>query len=148
LNQHSYAGLKTAVRVAAEKIRDSLDIDSIENLPNEVKANIAASFQNAAFKHIEERLERAMNIAEKQSKIRSLAVVGGVAANKELRSRLETLCSSRVDPWEILVPPPRLCTDQGTMAAWAAIERLKVGSSDIAEGHEVHARYPFQLIFS
>ena len=84
--------------------------------------------------------------------IRNLAVVGGVAANQELRSRLEALCQTMSqqedeNEWKMFVPPPRLCTDQGSMAAWAAIERIMVGSSDdptVKLGElDVFARYPF-----
>ena len=35
--------------------------------------------------------------------------------------------------------------DQGAMSAWAAVERLMVGSSDLAEDQEVFARYPFSV---
>ena len=149
----SYAGLKTAVRVASDKLAKERGLESMDDLSRQDKANIAASFQNVAIKHIEQRLKRAMDMmemeegkdgAESTSRIRSLAVVGGVAANKELRSRLEQLCQGRGDPWDMYVPPPRLCTDQGAMSSWAAIERIMVGSSDKAEGQEVYARFPFQ----
>ena len=149
----SYAGLKTAVRVASDKLAKERGLESMDDLSRQDKANIAASFQNVAIKHIEQRLKRAMDMMESEERregagsttcIRSLAVVGGVAANKELRSRLERLCQEREDPWDMYVPPPRLCTDQGAMSSWAAIERIMVGSSDKAEGQEVYARFPFQ----
>ena len=156
----SYAGLKTAVRLAAEKLVQERNVDSIIDLTLEDKANIAASFQNVAVKHVEQRLIRAMNRIEEEedNKIYSLAVVGGVAANQELRTRLEAICNDRGNnnnkgsssssssskPWKLFVPPARLCTDQGSMSAWAAIERIMVGSSDVAETQEVFARYPFQ----
>jgi glycoprotease/Kae1 family metallohydrolase len=140
----SYAGLKTAVRLASEKLCTERGVESVEQLSESDKANIAASFQHTAFRHLEIRLNRAMDIvSQDDEKISTLAVVGGVAANKELRSRLEKLCLDRNDPWKLCVPPPRLCTDQGAMSAWAAVERLLVGSSDLAQGHEVFARYPF-----
>ena len=143
----SYAGLKTAVRSAAEKLAIEKGVDTVDDLSREDKANIAASFQNVAIRHIEQRLHRAMSMLESEDDgIRSLAVVGGVAANRELGTRLEALCAERQDPWKMFVPPPRLCTDQGSMSAWAAIERLMVGSSDQPSGHEVYARYPFQFI--
>eukprot|EP00571_Detonula_confervacea_P015869 CAMPEP_0172301050 /NCGR_PEP_ID=MMETSP1058-20130122/3020_1 /TAXON_ID=83371 /ORGANISM="Detonula confervacea, Strain CCMP 353" /LENGTH=518 /DNA_ID=CAMNT_0013011043 /DNA_START=91 /DNA_END=1647 /DNA_ORIENTATION=- len=141
----SYAGLKTAVRLAAEKICVERGVEKPEELSHEDKANIAASFQHIAFRHVEIRLGRAMEQAQKEDGIQTLAVVGGVAANQELRKRLDALCTNRVEPWEMFVPPPRLCTDQGAMSAWATVERLIVGSSDVAEGHEVFARYPFSL---
>ena len=141
----SYAGLKTSVRMAAEKMCIERGVDSPENLSHEDKANIAASFQHVAFRHVEVRLGRAMDLVQGEDGIRTLAVVGGVAANKELRRRLELLCTDRSEAWEMHVPPPRLCTDQGAMSAWAAVERLCVGSSDLAEDQEVFARYPFSV---
>ena len=56
----SYAGLKTNVRRAAEKLAIEQGLDSVELLPHQDKANLAASFQNVAIKHIEQRLTRAM----------------------------------------------------------------------------------------
>ncbi|KAL7536228.1 hypothetical protein ACHAWF_005406 [Thalassiosira exigua] len=139
----SYAGLKTAVRLAAERTCADRGAGSTEDLSREDKADLAASFQHVAFRHVEVRLGRAMERVEREDGIRTLAVVGGVAANAELRRRLDALCSDRDEPWTMLVPPPRLCTDQGAMSAWAAVERLTVGSSDRAEDQEVFARYPF-----
>lgn len=142
----SYAGLKTAVRMATERLAKERGLESVNELEISDKADIAASFQNVAIKHIEQRLKRAMdNLENENSGIRALAVVGGVAANKELRSRLENLCTQREEPWDMFVPPPRLCTDQGSMSAWAAIERLMLGSSDEPENQEVHARFPFEF---
>jgi N6-L-threonylcarbamoyladenine synthase len=137
----SYAGLKTAVRMATDKLRIERGLETNEELSREDKANVAASFQNVAIKHIEQRLVRAMALCEDENDIKTLAVVGGVAANQELRSRLDAICNDK--GWEMHVPPPRLCTDQGAMAAWAAVERIMVGSSDVAATQEVYARYPF-----
>ena len=149
----SYSGLKTAVRKIAQELAEEHGVERTEDLPRQIKADIAASFQHKAIQHVEQRLKYAMDIME-QKGITTLAVVGGVAANKELRSRLEELCASRSTAnkdhddntrrdWTMFVPPPRLCTDQGAMSAWAAVERIRMGSSDVAEGQEVYARYPF-----
>ena len=141
----SYAGLKNAVRLACKKLKAERGLAPEDELDEQDKANVAASFQNVAIKHIEQRLKRAMKQceADPECQIKSLAVVGGVAANKELRSRLQTVCDAQKEPWTMAVPPPRLCTDQGTMSAWAAIERIKVGSTDEAESQDVFARFPF-----
>lgn len=71
---------------------------------------------------------------------RYLVVSGGVAANQVVRSRIGDLCASR--GVRMVTPPPRLCTDNGVMVAWAAIERLRAGCSHCAEGTEVRARWP------
>ncbi|CAM9418616.1 unnamed protein product [Ascophyllum nodosum] len=73
---------------------------------------------------------------------RALAVVGGVAANQEIRRRLQALCDSRQPAWRMVVPPARLCTDNGVMVAWAGVERLRKGMSNTAEGQDVYARLP------
>jgi N6-L-threonylcarbamoyladenine synthase len=139
----SYSGLKTNVRRLGEQLARERGVESMDQLPESDKADLAASFQRVAITHIEQRLERAMKMLEEEKDlgIRNLAVVGGVAANQELRRRLDALCESR--GWTMVVPPPRLCTDQGAMSAWAAVERLLVGSSDDPSTQEVYARYPF-----
>lgn len=108
----SFAGLKTNVRRTTEKLMEERNVASVAELSEEDKANVAASFQYTAIKHIEQRLIRAMDLLDTEG-IRTLALVGGVAANKSLRSRVETICNERSNRWELKVPPPRLCTDQG-----------------------------------
>jgi N6-L-threonylcarbamoyladenine synthase len=152
----SYAGLKTAVRQASEKLAVKRGVASVDQLPDADKANIAASFQNVAIQHIEQRLKYAMQACEEEEQdgIRTLVVVGGVAANTELRKRLDALCASRGGPrggsrqrpWKMLVPPPALCTDQGAMSAWAGVERLMVASSDDPTDQQVYARFPFAAV--
>ena len=136
----SYSGLKTNVRRAAEQLAVDRGLNSVDDLGESDRADLAASFQNTAIIHLEQRLERAMKLVEGDG-ITTLALVGGVAANKEIRRRLDALCQKL--QWSMVVPPPRLCTDQGAMSAWAAVERLKVGSSDDPTNQEVYARYPF-----
>jgi N6-L-threonylcarbamoyladenine synthase len=158
----SYAGLKTAARLAAEALVAERDVEAIVDLAEDDKANLAASFQHKAFAHVEQRLKYAMaqleedggggkegdddkdatTTASRTSAIRTLAVVGGVAANQELRRRLQSVCAAR--GWRLVVPPPRYCTDQGAMSAWAGVERLWRGSSDDpTDDADVYARYPF-----
>lgn len=138
----SYSGLKTNIRRAAEELAAERGLGSVDDLEESDRADLAASFQNTAIIHVEQRLGRAIELAENDS-IKTLALVGGVAANMEIRSRLEALCEKH--GWSMVVPPPRLCTDQGAMSAWAAIERLKMGSSDDPTHQEVNARYPFAV---
>ena len=53
-----------------------------------------------------------------------------MAANQAVRAALLGLCASRSPSLELVAPPPRLCTDNGVMVAWAAIEKLRLGCSD------------------
>ncbi|CAN0466587.1 unnamed protein product, partial [Laminaria digitata] len=54
----------------------------------------------------------------------------------------QVLCEAREPAWQMVVPPARLCTDNGVMVAWAAVERLNKGMSNDAEGQDVYARLP------
>lgn len=50
-------------------------------------------------------------------------VSGGVASNQYLREKLNWLCEDH--SLTLHTPPPHLCTDNGVMIAWSALEHLK-----------------------
>ncbi|KAL4458728.1 hypothetical protein ABPG75_013593 [Micractinium tetrahymenae] len=117
----SYAGLKTAVRLAIE---ERCPEATEEN--RQLRADIAASFQRVAVQHLEERCRRAVQWAqESHPEVRHLVVAGGVAANAYVRSRLSAVAADA--GLRLVCPPPRLCTDNGVMVAWAGVERLQLG---------------------
>jgi len=53
--------------------------------------------------------------------VRQLVVAGGVAANRYVRGRLSAVAEEA--GLRLVCPPPRLCTDNGVMVAWAGVER-------------------------
>ena len=59
---------------------------------------------------------------------RAVVVAGGVAANAALREALTRFCAEAGLPF--VAPPPKLCTDNGAMIAWAGVERLRLGMID------------------
>lgn len=133
----SFAGLKTSVRTVIQKFggEDLVRSDMI------LKADIAASFQHVAVRHLEMRTKRALQMLEKQSgKRATLVVAGGVAANEVIRTRLQQVALD--EDWGITIAPAALCTDNGAMVAWAGIERLRRGIADEVEGLGVRARWP------
>ncbi len=109
----SFSGLKTAVREATQ----SMTAPSEANI-----ADIAASFQYAAARHLTQRTERAMAMAPADEATPRLVVAGGVAANGVIRSILSSLCER--SGWTLIAPPAKYCTDNGAMIAWAGAERL------------------------
>ncbi len=129
----SFSGLKTAVRREVEKIGDRITQQDMYDL--------AASFQRALCDSILDRLGRAMALylEQQSSGPHMLVVAGGVAANGFLKSHLKQLCARK--NFNLIVPPPGLCTDNGAMIAWVGVERLRLGlvdSLDIA----ARARWP------
>lgn len=122
----SFSGLKTAVRQAAEGIAPVTEQDI---------ADICASFQHAISRTLKDRIGRGLqrfkevfpDVAEP-----ALVVAGGVAANKEVRQTLDTLCAEH--RFRFVAPPYHLCTDNAVMIAWAGLERMALGmpSDDLA----------------
>ena len=109
----SFSGMKTAVRETAE---------SLVNPSGQDIADLAASFQEAAARHLAQRTEKAMALMPEASR---LVVAGGVAANCAVKKMLQQLCAA--NSWALIAPPPKYCTDNGAMIAWAGAERLAAG---------------------
>jgi N6-L-threonylcarbamoyladenine synthase len=129
----SFAGLKTAVRHAAEA-HVPLDHRTISDL--------CASFEAAVCTSVRDRVARAMDIVEARlpsGATRYLVVAGGVAANQRLRSALGALAVER--GFALAVPPAALCTDNGAMVAWAGAERIARGWCDGLDA-VARARWP------
>jgi N6-L-threonylcarbamoyladenine synthase len=116
----SFSGLKTAVRQAAEAIAPVSEQDI---------ADICASFQNAVSRTMKDRISRGLARFHERFGTSverpTLVVAGGVAANAEIRSTLETICAT--NRFAFIAPPMALCTDNAAMIAWAGLERLALG---------------------
>ncbi len=120
----SFSGLKTAVRhqaAAAGALGAGPE--------SQVARDMAASFQAAVADVLADRCARALDRFQEQTGQRGpLVVAGGVAANGYLRARLE--CVAAAQGAALIAPPPKLCTDNGAMIAWAGVERLRAGLTD------------------
>jgi N6-L-threonylcarbamoyladenine synthase len=94
----SFSGLKTALLYAVRE----LTAEELER----GRADLAASYQRAIVRALVERTRQ----AAEQIGATTIAVVGGVAANSELRAALPQATAA----------PPALCTDNAAMIASAA----------------------------
>jgi N6-L-threonylcarbamoyladenine synthase len=86
--------------------------------PGPLRADLAASFQQAVVDVLVEKSRQALRRCGQKR----LAVGGGVAANKALRSALERMVGE--ESAELFIPPMKLCTDNAAMAA-GAVERWR-----------------------
>lgn len=148
----SYAGLKTSVRLTIEKILSEKEQEG--NAGGEVeqwRADVAASFQRVAVQHLMDRCKRGIQWAkETHPEIKHIVVAGGVASNRYIRSELQAVAEGQ--GVELVCPPPRFCTDNGVMVAWAGQERLELGvgiespaeSGELGEGEwlDLRPRWP------
>ncbi len=103
----SFSGLKTAV------------LYYLREHPDAARADLAASFQEAALTAVVNRIVQAAD----QTGLDRVGVSGGVAANKVLRKRL--IEAGRQHSFEVLFPRPAYCADNAAMIAAAGIERLE-----------------------
>ncbi|MEJ6390184.1 tRNA (adenosine(37)-N6)-threonylcarbamoyltransferase complex transferase subunit TsaD [Gymnodinialimonas ulvae] len=112
----SFSGLKTAVLRA----RDDLAAER-GGMTEQDRADLCASFQRAVADVLSEKSRRALGDAD----VTAFAVAGGVAANTELRARLEA-----VSDLPFVAPPLALCTDNAAMIAYAGMLAVEDGRTD------------------
>ncbi len=131
----SFSGLKTAVRQLVKQ----------RELTAEQKADVAASFQQVV---VDVLLDRVYNALQQfrtefgnKNQRTSLVVAGGVAANQAIREAFQALGAK--ESFVLELPPFSLCTDNGAMVAWAALERLARGWTD-ALTSAPRARWPLE----
>ncbi len=106
----SFSGLKTAV------VR-CVGASPPGPLPARLAADLAASFQAAVSAVLADRAAHALEMFAAEHASRLLVVAGGVAANAAIRAALEATAAEH--GFRLLAPPPRLCTDNAVMVAWA-----------------------------
>ncbi len=128
----SFSGLKTAVRIAAEKLVP---------LGEQDVADLSAALQKTIGDVLCERCSRAMAGVDGEAG-KTLVVAGGVAANTHIRQRLGDMCKE--SGWRLVAPPHALCTDNGAMIGWAALERFELGERSAME-LAPRARWPLDM---
>ena len=129
----SFSGLKTAVREV---------VQGIGELEAQDVADIAASFEAAVAETLADRLMRAIEMfraAHPDTAQPLLIVAGGVAANMMLKRSMAEVAAAA--GFTMVVPPPKLCTDNAAMIAWAGAERLALGLVDPLD-FAARARWP------
>lgn len=120
----SFSGLKTALLRARDAI-----VAEKSGLTEQDRADLCASFQEAVADVLAKKTSRALALyLEENPESPTLAVAGGVAANKRIRGALEAICNA--NDVAFTAPPLALCTDNAAMIAYAGLERFKAGYTD------------------
>ncbi len=113
----SFAGLKTAVLYTLQKY-------PAKKINLQLKANICASFQEAAIDVLVNKTLRASH----DYKAKTIIVAGGVSANQELKARFHLLAKNLTPKPTVLFPEREFTGDNAAMIALAAA--VEAGRSD------------------
>ncbi len=109
----SFSGLKSAVINLVHNSAQKGENVNIENL--------ATTFQDTVVEIITKKTMRAL----KEHNVNNLIVCGGVAANKGLREKFQTLCNE--ENIDFTVPKMNYCTDNAAMIASAGFYAYQKG---------------------
>ena len=114
----SFSGLKTAV------LRYVQSQGGVTNLTEQDKNDIAACFQTAAVKALTRNVKRALE----QFNVKSISVVGGVAANAHLKSEITKLAGKYNK--NVVIPDLQFCGDNAAMIAFRGKSLFENGVRD------------------
>jgi N6-L-threonylcarbamoyladenine synthase len=129
----SLSGLKTAVRLEAQRIAPLTSIDV---------ADLCAGFQAAVVDVVVDRTRVGLRrFRDSLGAPCALVIAGGVAANQPIRRALQRLAGET--GLRLVAPPAVLCTDNGAMIAWAGLERARLGLIDDLSAPP-RARWPLE----
>ncbi len=114
----SFSGLKTAV------LRYVQSQGGVEKLSEQDKNDIAACFQSAAVNALTRNVKRALE----QYEVKSISVVGGVAANSHLKSEMTKIAEKYKKI--LVVPDLQFCGDNAAMIAFRGKSLYENGVRD------------------
>ena len=138
----SFSGLKTAVA------RHWARLEPTEDTLEASRADLSTSLQQAVARVLCDRLHNALQqcriIYPNKNTGWEVAFVGGVAANQYLRQSLQSACHA--NDASLSTVPLRWCTDNASMIAWAALERMRAGKPYAPQHLPARPRWSLETI--
>ena len=135
----SFSGLKTAVKRETENL-----IKKQGGLYQKDINDICASFQKTATEIFKLKTKNAIKFFyEKYQNHKSLAVVGGVAANEKIKTEIEQIAIE--NRFNFFTVPAKYCTDNAAMIAFLGFEKY-VSSNFNSTDLTVKPRWPLDKI--
>ena len=128
----SYSGLKSSVINLVHKLEVKKE--------NYKKEDIAASFQKVAT----DLLVSKSKLALKEYAVNTFVVAGGVAANHELREKMQQLITTNYPHVQLLLPTLSLCGDNAAMIGMCAYHRILKNSQGTTLDISALASYPLE----
>ena len=115
----SFAGLKTAILRITKNIKTEQE-----------KFDLAASFQKTVEEILYKKTKIAFDQFEEKNDLKEkiFVIAGGVAANKNIRTMLITLCNKK--NYQVMFPPIEFCGDNAAMIAMVGLEKFKLKQFD------------------
>ena len=116
----SFSGIKTHINLLIKK--SELNTKFVENL--------SASFQKTVSQILISKINNGIEILnERNVKIKSVSIVGGVANNKYIRKKLEDLFEKKTV--QLYYPLKEMMGDNAAMVAWACIKNYREDKNNI-----------------
>jgi len=127
--EFSFSGLKTSVLYYLRKsgYKSPSDHGEASAEQKKMRADICASFQAAVVDVLVDKAVR----AAMASRVKHIAVAGGVSANSELRDRMRKVAGRR--GLTVFIPKLEYCTDNGAMVAMVGYTRMQSGKTSSLE---------------
>ncbi|HTM67659.1 MAG TPA: tRNA (adenosine(37)-N6)-threonylcarbamoyltransferase complex transferase subunit TsaD [Candidatus Binatia bacterium] len=131
-HEFSFSGFKTAVRYFLQKEKDRLGDETF-------RRDVAASVEQAIVDVLCSKTVR----AAAATRVKTVILAGGVAANAKLRATLAERLAAKLPRVRFVEPPLKYCTDNAAMIAMAAFFRASArkfdapAKSDVDPGWEL-----------
>ncbi|MCX6808875.1 MAG: tRNA (adenosine(37)-N6)-threonylcarbamoyltransferase complex transferase subunit TsaD [Candidatus Berkelbacteria bacterium] len=137
----SFSGLKTAVLTKVKNILAENNFESVDQIPLELKQEIAAAFEEAVSDVLCSKLGRAISKYQPET----VVFAGGVSANRYLADKLQAECEKSKESKIVFLTPKReMCGDNAAMIGLSAYYHILRG--DVSAWSDIKVDSNWELV--